>query len=115
MHAQRQEAVSIGIALGALIGLVSAVPYAMFVRTGSRLFKKAKLSIGDVGAIAAELFTIPAFWFGGHWASSVIIRTVNWQEMMEPYVLSLAVTFGLPSLVLTVLFVAKTAQEIFEG
>lgn len=107
--------VSIGIALGALIGLVSVVPFAMLIRTGSRLFKTARMSIGDVGTIVAELSAMPTFWFGGSWASSVIVGTLNWQEVMEPYIVSLTITFGVPSVFLTVLFVAKTAQEIVEG
>jgi len=105
----------IGIALGLLIGFVSLVPFTLLVGTGHRLIREPEISMGNLITILGELLAMPTFWFGGPWLSSKIIAALDWEELMEPYVLALAVTFVLPALVLVVVLIIKTAGEMAQS
>ena len=52
--------------------------------------------IGDyraIMAIVAELFAIPTFWFGGPWISTSFLNLIPLDEMILPYVVTLAIVF----------------------
>ncbi len=103
---------TIGIALGVLIGVLSLVPFILLVQTGHRLIKNEEVSMSNLGKVIGQLLAMPTFWFGGPWLSSKMIATLDWQDLTEPYILALALTFLLPALVLVGLLIAKTAGEM---
>ena len=79
-----------GISLGMLIGIITGIVALLLLRTASRA------SIGQskaVLAITAELLAIPTFWFGGPWITAEIVRLVSLDQIKEPYIVSLTVTF----------------------
>ena len=86
-----------GISLGVLIGIITGIVALLLLRTASRA------SIGQIKAvlaITAELLAIPTFWFGGPWITAEIVRLVSFDEMKEPYIISLNITSE-PSVITT--------------
>ena len=104
---------NVGTALGILIGFVSLVPLALFVRTAYQVARDSEASMGRVSAICAELFAMPGFWFGGPWLSSMMLTQLDWGDLTEPYIIALTFTFVPVGAVLVLAFIAKVAWEIF--
>ena len=102
---------TIGIALGVLIGFLSFVPFTLLVLVGHRLIKDKEVSMSKLGKVLGYLLAMPTFWFGGPWISSTMIAALDWQDLMEPYILALTVTFVLPSLGLVVALIIQTGGE----
>lgn len=102
----------IGIALGVLIGVLSFVPFTFLVITGHRIITDEEVSMRKLGEVIGYLLAMPTFWFGGPWVSTKVMATLDWQDLTEPYILALTVTFVLPALYLLVLLIAKTAGEM---
>jgi hypothetical protein len=87
---ERNYAMLAGTFIGVLIGLVSGTVMLVLLRTAS------SASIGHVKAIiaiTAEFLAIPTFWFGGPWLTSTFLQLVSLEEMLDPYIVSLTLTF----------------------
>jgi hypothetical protein len=98
----------IGIPLGILIGVISAVIFNLLVLSAwkSRADKKA------LAKIFVELIAIPTFWFGGSWAASAFLKDVDMTKVLPEYITSLAVVFGLLSLPGLYKIIFNLAREI---
>ena len=88
-------ALGVGLALGFLIGIISGTVFLLLLKTA--------LSAPDKGAssivtLTAELLAIPTFWFGGPWLTTRLLDLVQLQDLLNPYVTSLTVTFAIISL-----------------
>jgi hypothetical protein len=77
-----------GLALGILIGVLSSL---VFLSMLTLVVKARKMK--DIGAIAAQLFGLPTFWFGGPWLGSKLLQTLKWEPLLPYYLLSLTATF----------------------
>jgi hypothetical protein len=79
-----------GLALGLLIGIISGTVFLLLLKTAVSASDK---STSSIVTLTTELLAIPTFWFGGPWLASELLRLVPKQELLNPYVGSLAVTF----------------------
>jgi hypothetical protein len=91
---------AVGVSIGALIGVISGIMsllilYDAFPRITrptwfERIFGRHRAS----GIrIAWKVAAIPMFWFGGHWLSGLLIKHLNWSELLPYYMVSLAVVY----------------------
>jgi hypothetical protein len=78
----------IGMPLGVLIGVLSGI-------IGAALIGVVRLGIAlkDIPQVAGELVAIPTFWFGGSWLTGKMLESVPTADIVQSYVLALAVTF----------------------
>ena len=86
---------AVGLALGFLIGIISGTIFLLLLKTAVTASDKGASSIVT---FTGQLFAIPTFWTGGPWLTSKLLEPVHVQELINPYVGSLAVTFCLFSL-----------------
>ena len=103
------------VALGILIGLISAVPFVVSLRIGYRLLTAQEVSTASLSRLSASVLSLPTFWFGGPWLSSKVMTVLDWSDLAEPYIVSLASVFVLLSIVLVILLIARTAQTMSLG
>lgn len=90
-----EGALGVGLALGFLIGIISGTVFLLLLKTAvSAPQKGASL----IMTLTAELLAMPTFWFGGPWLTTKLLDLVQLQELINPYVGSLAVTFSIFSL-----------------
>ncbi|NIM50651.1 MAG: hypothetical protein GTN78_03610 [Gemmatimonadales bacterium] len=80
----------VGIALGILVGAVSGTVAVTFTRT---LAQQSAKSAKTVIALTAEFLALPTSWFGGSWMTSSWLAEIDRAAIIQPYALSLAVTF----------------------
>ena len=85
----------VGLALGFLIGIISGIVFLLLLNTAVITSDK---SASFILTLTAELFAIPTFWFGGPWLTTQLLKLVPLQELINPYVASLAVIFSVISL-----------------
>ncbi|HYU51967.1 MAG TPA: hypothetical protein VEK37_03450 [Gemmatimonadaceae bacterium] len=78
-----------GIVLGVLIGITSGVVFLLLLGTASR-WKGAS----SIVPLTGEILAIPTFWFGGPWVSTKLLVGVSTADMLNPYLLSLLLTFS---------------------
>jgi len=76
----------LGIALGILIGVVTA---AVFIH----LLKVLAGSTSGEFKVVAEVLAIPTFWFGGPWVTTRFLEHVGREEILSIYTFSLTLTF----------------------
>jgi hypothetical protein len=89
-----EGALGVGLALGFLIGIISGTVFLLLLKTAVSPQKGASL----IMTLTAELLAMPTFWFGGPWLTTKLLDLVQLQELINPYVGSLAVTFSIFSL-----------------
>jgi hypothetical protein len=96
----------VGISIGILIGLISGFPL-------GHLFRTLKAAApGAFGAVMADIGLLVAFWVGGWFGDSTILKALDVPTLAEPYLVSLAATAGPIVLLLMGLYVywcVKTA------
>jgi hypothetical protein len=68
-----------------------------------QILEAGSVSAPDKGAssvvtLTAALLAMPTFWFGGPWLTTKLLEPVQVQDLINPYVGSLAVTFSIISL-----------------
>jgi hypothetical protein len=81
----------LGIAIGFLIGMITGTIFLVLLRTAHG----AKITnISSVVAIVSELFAIPTFWFGGPWVATYLLKLVDLAEIINSYIVTLAIVFG---------------------
>lgn len=97
----------VGIPLGVLIGLISGVTFLKFLGT-----LRDAVGLQAVLPIAAELFALPVFWFGGQWIPTEMINAVELSQIISSYVGALAVTFTLMSIIPLSRYVIRMGNEI---
>ncbi len=76
-----------------LIGCISLVPFGLFVRIAYQVVSDGEASINRVSWICASLFAMPGFWFAGDWLGSTMMTGLDWENLIEPYINALALTF----------------------
>ena len=77
-----------GLAIGILIGVLSGIVFLSMLR----LVVKAR-KLKEVVAIAAQLLSLPTFWFGGPWLGNRLMQSLKWESLLPYYLLGLAVVF----------------------
>ena len=82
----------IGIPLGVLIGIVSGISLILLIRTSARMSERP---LRTTLALIGEILAIPTFWFGGPWITQRFLTSVDLEQIVSSYVLSLAITFVL--------------------
>src|SRR5580704_6520827 len=96
-----------GSALGLLIGIISGTVFLLLLRTAVSASNKGASS--NV-MLTAKFFAIPTFWFGP-WLTNKLLTDVKLGELADPYVVSLAVTFGLISLYPAARFILQLGED----
>jgi len=76
------------ISIGFLIGLVTGPVFLLLIRNAVRL---PTSDTSTLLTMAAELLSIPSFWFTGSWLSGERAEAL----LLDPYAGALAITFGL--------------------
>jgi hypothetical protein len=79
-----------GIALGLVIGVITGIVTLLLIRTA---WNTPPRNVKKMLALTAEFLGIPAFWFGGTWATSSVLKDVNLSAILPYYVAALACTF----------------------
>jgi hypothetical protein len=74
--------------LGVLIGIVTGIVFALFLGAA---YKSS--SIGAVLKVTPQLLAIPTFWFGGPWVTAELLNAARLDELVDSYVVFLAITF----------------------
>lgn len=88
----------IGVPLGILIGVVSGVVFLLLFKTLWRA------SVKQIPLLIGEMLSIPTFWFGGHWLTTALLESVDLNEMLPSFILSLTCVF-VPIAMASVIFV----------
>jgi len=101
----------IGITVGVLIGVVTGVILLVLLKTshGARVD-----NVSAVAAIVSEMAAIPTFWFGGPWLTTKILLLVPLEDMINPYVVSLSISFLLFVSVPLFRWIGQSARELGE-
>lgn len=76
------------ISIGFLIGIITGPVFLLLIRNAVRL---PSSDTATLLTMAAELLSIPSFWFTGSWLSGERVETL----LLDPYAAALAITFGL--------------------
>jgi len=97
LHADNEEMVVneglvAGVALGLLIGVTSGVVALVLLKTANTASVK---EVSSIVALTSEILAIPTFWFGGPWVSTKLFALVPLAGMINPYIVSLAISFSL--------------------
>lgn len=80
----------IGIPIGILIGVVTGTIFLVLLKT----VHGANISnVASVAAIVSEISAIPTFWFGGPWVVTSFLNLVDLKEIINFYIISLALVF----------------------
>jgi len=80
-----------GSALGVLIGLVSGIVFLLLLKTA---VGNPDRGIASLAKITGQILAIPTFWFGGPWLTGSVLKAVVLSEVINPYVVSLALVFA---------------------
>lgn len=99
----------LGIFLGFLIGIISGVVMIKFL---TMLLSASHKKIQPNLMIIGELLAIPTFWFGGPWLTTSFLIDVKLNDILENYILSLGVTFGLICLIPLIRYIIRMGNEI---
>jgi hypothetical protein len=83
-----ESILTIGILIGALIGMVTSCVFQHLLK----LLRRAS-TWNDSLKIMGELFSLTSFWFGGPWLAGKMLVNINWDKEVIPYSLSLLVVF----------------------
>ena len=81
-----------GIGIGILIGIITGTVALIIIRTVN---KKSLRSLTNIVSLTSELLAIPTFWFGGPWLTTDVIKLFDLKNIINPYIIALAVTFSL--------------------
>ncbi len=79
----------VGIRYNAL-GIVSGAVFLLLLQTAVNVANKGTSSILP---LTAELLAMPTFWFGGPFLTTQLLKLVPQEELLNPYIVSLALTF----------------------
>jgi hypothetical protein len=100
-----------GAFLGVLIGIVTGLVFALFLGASYRAS-----SVGAVLKVSPQLLAIPTFWFGGPWVTAKLLSDIQSDEIVNSYVVFLAITFVAfvlwPSVRLIVVISRRIQEEI---
>lgn len=86
------EGLVAGVALGLLIGITSGVVALVLLKTANTASVK---EVSSIVALTSEILAIPTFWFGGPWVSTKLFGLVPLAGLINPYIVSLAISFSL--------------------
>lgn len=81
---------SVGIPIGLLIGLITGAVTCIILRTVS----DKDPTIAQAAKVTGELLALPAFWFGGPWLSTAVIKTVTLERFVSSYLITLSLVFA---------------------
>jgi hypothetical protein len=99
-----------GITIGILIGITSGVVFLLLLRTASRWSGAASIL-----PLTSELLAIPTFWFGGPWLTTRLLGGVSLTEMLNPYLVTLVITFTIILIYPAFHWIVRLGQEFAEG
>jgi hypothetical protein len=88
---QQGAAVFLGPALGFFIGLISGFSVLLLIRTAAAGRATLKATLAEI----TQLLAIPTFCFGGPWLTSSLFTTVDLDDVLPTYAISLSLTFAL--------------------
>jgi hypothetical protein len=77
-----------GAFLGVLIGFVTGLVFALFLGLAYRA-----TSVAALLKVTPSLLAVPTFWFGGPWVTTSLLSDINTDEILDSYVVFLAITF----------------------
>jgi len=86
------EGLVAGVALGILIGVTSGAVALVLLKTANTASVK---DISSIVTLTSEILAIPTFWFGGPWVSTTLFRLIPLAGMINPYIVSVAISFTL--------------------
>ena len=98
-----------GIGIGILIGIISGTVALLLLKTANTASVRNPTS---VVAITTEILAIPSFWFGGPWVTSSFLNLVALQEMINPYIVTLASSFSIIMVYPIIKWVLSLANEL---
>jgi hypothetical protein len=78
----------VGISLGILIGLVSGFPLGHLFRT------LRAATPGGFGLVMTDIGLLVAFWVGGWFGDTAILKAIDASTIAEPYLVALTATAG---------------------
>lgn len=82
----------IGIPLGILIGTISGAVALVLIRTANSIRAS---NLKPIVAVTAEILAIPTFWFGGSWVTTKFISVSSIPDILNAYIVTLAITFSI--------------------
>lgn len=85
--------VPLGILIAVVTGLITLVTMAQINEALIIMRKTKQISAKKIQIIIGLLFSVPFCWVGGHWASTAMLSSVDFNEMLPSYLTSLAATF----------------------
>jgi hypothetical protein len=83
-----------GTAIGLLIGLVTGIVFLLLLKTADQASEQGM----SVLKVTTEILAIPTFWFGGPWFTTGLLKLVEMDKFINPYLVSLVAVFSLISL-----------------
>ena len=98
-----------GIFIGFLIGILSGTVTLVLLRAVSHT---SIVKTKSVIAITFEFLAIPTFWFGGPWITTRLLETVNLQEILNPYIVSLAIVYLIMIIYPIFRWIVKVGDEL---
>lgn len=98
---------TVGIALGLLNGMLSAVVFVYLVKG----LAESAGGLSDI-QIALKVLAIPTFWFGGPWVATRTLEAVDWEKQIEPYAVSLFLAFLLITILPMYVYIKRIASDM---
>lgn len=98
-----------GIGIGLLIGLITGMVSLVLLKTANTASLNNPSS---VIATTTELLSIPTFWFGGPWVTSTMLKLVELESMLSPYIMSLSFTFTIIIIYPIAKWILKLGEEL---
>lgn len=81
-----------GVALGILIGVTSGIVALVLLKTANKVKVK---DVSSIVTLTSEILAIATFWCGTPWVPTKLIPLVSLAGMINPYIISVAITFTL--------------------
>ncbi len=104
--------IATGIAIGILIGIVSGAVALVLLKTANTASIK---NVSSLVAVTTEILAIPTFWFGGPWIATDLLKLVELDKIINPYIVTLATTFVVIVIYPIGRWIIQLARELGQG
>ena len=96
---------------GLFIGVICGLAVLLLIRTATASRATVKATVAEI----SQLLALPTFSFGGPWATSALLRSVNLDAMLPSYTVSLSVSFAVVAGVPLFTLISTTCSQERKG
>lgn len=97
----------VGICVGLLIGVIGGTVFLLLLRSAN-----LPKTVAETVTLTTEILAIPAFMGGGTWAGTSLLKSIASADFLNPYIISLSLSFFLFCSYPAFRWVRKLADEL---